>query len=134
MRLVNRFTAPQTRKCEMCGGIVDIRNCYELENQRSKERVLCGRNCIVKYAIVLKRLGQTPCIVFPSQFRADAVEVNEIRPNTVIVEAVFEADEENWSLSDLIGQRVGADETDCGDVLADGLDPDEIDWDSCDYE
>jgi hypothetical protein len=134
LRLVRQYR--DSRKCQMCGGIVDIFNCYDLQNVRSGQIIVCGEKCIARYGEVIAQMGHTPLISFPAEYKEKAVLVNQHRPETVIVEqeSNMELGEEGWSISELIGQRPRADEPDYEDVLADGLDPDEIDWESHDYE
>jgi hypothetical protein len=72
-------------KCQMCGGWVDIWNCFELENERSKQRIICGRECIVKYANVVSRMDQSPVVRFPETFKDQAAIINRMRPQTVTV-------------------------------------------------
>ncbi len=55
-------------RCELCGEVVEIRKCYELENQRSGQRVVSGRHCTVKYELALETLGETPVMVSAAQF------------------------------------------------------------------
>src|SRR5262249_23577126 len=83
LTLTRRFY--DARKCEMCGGKVDIRKCFELQNDRTKERIVCGRNCIIKYANVVEQMLEQPVIKFPDKFQAEAAKINLLRPNTVTV-------------------------------------------------
>src|SRR5262249_38831926 len=83
LTLTRRFF--EARKCQMCGDKVDILNCFELQNDRSKERIVCGRNCIVKYATVVEQMNQQPVIKFPDTYQAEAAKINQLRPNTVTV-------------------------------------------------
>jgi hypothetical protein len=128
----------ESRKCQMCGNFVDITNCYDLRNTRSNQVIVCGERCIARYAEVIAKMGQVPAIVFPPEHGDRAQVVNRRRRNTVTVEAELTCEPqetgENWSLDDLMGQREGADDPDADEALADGLDPDEMDWDSHDYE
>jgi hypothetical protein len=145
LRLVRQYR--EARKCEMCGGMVDIKNCYDLRNLRSGKVIVCGQICIARFADVVVQMGQTPSIVFHQEFHGQAAKINEQPGGTVVVE--FEEDVEfheevepeedpasrdEWSLKDLIGQPPRADDLDYEDALAQGLDPDEIDWESHDYE
>lgn len=50
----------ESRKCEMCGGMVDIVNCYDMRNVRSGKVLVCGAKCIARYAEVIAQMGQTP--------------------------------------------------------------------------
>jgi hypothetical protein len=126
----------EARKCQMCGGMVDILNCYDLRNVRTGEVMVCGERCIARYAEVIAQMGETPSIVFPHQYREKAERVNRHRRDTITVEDEAEPEKSsgNWSLDDLMGQQDGADDPDYEEMLADGLDPDEIDWESHDYE
>jgi hypothetical protein len=83
LTLIRRFS--ETRKCQMCGDKVDIWNCFELQNDRTKQRIVCGRNCIVKYATVVEQMNQQPVIKFPDNLQAEAAKINQLRPNTVTV-------------------------------------------------
>jgi hypothetical protein len=85
----------ESRKCQMCGGKVPIWNCYELRNERSGERIICGRNCIVKYAVVLRMIGENPAVLFPDKFREHAEEINRRSPQTVLLEPACEASEDD---------------------------------------
>jgi hypothetical protein len=116
--------------------MVDITNCYDLRNTRTGKIIVCGEKCIVRYAEVIAQMGETPLIVFPHQYRNKAERVNQRRRDTVVVddEPGDEWTDDSWSPDDLIGQRPGADGPNYEDALADGLDPDEIDWESHDYE
>jgi hypothetical protein len=82
----------EQRKCQMCGDKVDIFKCFELQNARTKNTIICGRNCIVKYAIVVRKMKEVPKIVFPKKYSRDAEKINRIRPNTVDLD--LEEDEE----------------------------------------
>jgi hypothetical protein len=134
LRLVRQYT--DSRKCEMCGGIVDITNCYDLQNLRTGKLIVCGERCIARYAEVITLMGQAPSIVFPHEYRDKAEKVNQHRRDTVTVEDESgpESSEDSWSFDDLIGSGPGADDPAYEDALADGLDPEEIDWESHDYE
>lgn len=134
LRLVCQYR--ESCKCQMCGGMVDITNCYDLRNTRTGKIIVCGEKCIVRYAEVIAQMGETPLIVFPHQYRNKAERVNQRRRDTVVVddEPGDEWTDDSWSPDDLIGQRPGADGPNYEDALADGLDPDEIDWESHDYE
>jgi hypothetical protein len=123
-------------KCQMCGGTVDITNCYDLQNARTGKIMICGQRCIVRYAEVIAQMGQTPLILFPREYRDQAEKLNQRRSGTVVVESDTNDGwpDDDWSPNDLIGQRAGADGPTYEDALADGLDPDEIDWDSHDFE
>ncbi len=134
LRLVRQYR--ESRKCQMCGGIVDITNCYDLQNLRTGKIMVCGEKCIARYAEVVAQMGHTPLISFPPSYQGNAALVNQHRRHTVVVEGESESgwSDEDWSIDDLIGQRPGADDLNYDDVLADGLDPDEIDWESHDYE
>src|SRR5438132_321323 len=103
LRLVRQYS--ELRKCGMCGGVVDIRKCYDLRNVRTGKIIVCGEKCIARYAEVIAQIGRTASIVFPQQYRDKADKVNQHRRGTVIVE---EESDECWSLEDLIGQRPGA--------------------------
>jgi hypothetical protein len=98
--LVRFFNAPQ--KCQMCGNMVDIWHCYELQNQRSGERIICGCNCIVKYATVLRTMDQAPVILFPDKFREHAEKINKRLPGTVVLEPCCAGldEEAGWDLCD----------------------------------
>jgi hypothetical protein len=72
-------------KCQMCGGWVDIRLCYELTNERSKKKIICGSQCIAKYAHVVEQMNQVPVVNFPEQYKNQAALINRLRPNTVTV-------------------------------------------------
>jgi hypothetical protein len=74
------------RRCEMCGAMVDIINCYDLRNTRTGKVIVCGEKCIARYAEVIAQTGQTPSIVFPHQYREKAEKVNQHRRDTVAVE------------------------------------------------
>lgn len=76
LALVRSFHDLRMQKCEMCGGKVDIIKSFELRNVRSGKSIICGRKCIVKYAIVLKQMNQTPQILFPEKYRAEAERIN----------------------------------------------------------
>jgi hypothetical protein len=92
LSLVRFFTEP--RKCQMGGKKVDIWNCYELRNERSGERIICGCNCIIKYATVLRLIDQTPVIFFPERFRDHADKINRRLPNTVVIQPLREVDKD----------------------------------------
>jgi hypothetical protein len=123
------------RKCQMCGGIVDIANCYDLQNLRTGNVMVCGEKCIARYAEVIIKMGYTPLISFPPEYKDKAALVNQHRRDTVAVEEVgFTRSDDEWTIDHLMGQRAGADAPDCGDLVAEGLGSDEIDWESHDYE
>jgi len=105
LRLVRKFEQP--RKCQMCGDKVDIWKCFELQNQRSGQRLICGRHCIVKYANVLRMMNQEPVIVFPKEYKSDADRINSISRNTVTLDdsdfdgtEIEPADYTDWDLCD----------------------------------
>lgn len=141
LRLVRQYR--ESRKYEMCGGMVDIVNCYDLRNVRSGEIIVCGEKCIARYADVIAQMGQTPTIVFPPEYRDKADKVNQHRRDTVIIEPEPEhaypgpeedqpdEDAERAELYESLG--LDPDDPDFGELAAEGLDPDEYDWDSHDY-
>jgi hypothetical protein len=85
LQLVRRFS--ESRKCQMCGDKVDIHSCFELRNARTGKAIICGRNCIVKYAVVVEAMNETPRIIFPAKYRREAEKINKLRPATVTVES-----------------------------------------------
>jgi hypothetical protein len=102
--LVRFFKQP--RKCQMCGDKVDIWNCYELRNERSGETIICGCNCIVKYATVLRLMDQTPMVLFPERLREHAEKINRKLPGTVVIKPGDEPypsdpdEDRGWDLCD----------------------------------
>jgi hypothetical protein len=86
----------------MCGNMVDIWNCYELQNVRSGEKIICGCKCIVKSAAILRTMDQSPVILFSEKHRQHAEEVNKRLPGTMVLEPSREGlDEEvGWDLCD----------------------------------
>ncbi len=144
--LVRQFY--EARKCEMCGGKVDIKRCFELRNRRSGEKIVCGRMCIVKYAKVLEEMQEEPRIIFPAKYDREAQRINHIRPETVTVSAEEEAFEEDIAALEQEQQEIFAelrreellelgldpDNPDYGELASEGLDPEDVDWDSVDYE
>jgi hypothetical protein len=130
LHLVRHYEVKEARKCEMCGGMVSIFECYDLRNNRTGEVIVCGRRCISRYADVVDQMDQIPSVIFPHEYRDKAQKINQRRQGTVIVEGEPDADYSE----DVMGQRRGADKLTYEDALADGLNPDEIDWESHDYE
>lgn len=47
--------------------------------------IVCGRLCLVKYAIVIKQINQKPIIRFPDTHQEATDQINKLRPNTVTV-------------------------------------------------
>ena len=88
LRLVRSFKVKEPLKCQMCGDIVSIWNCYELRNKRTGQSIICGCNCIVKYANVVRIMGEVPHIVFPARYHEQAEKINRKRPDTVIIEPI----------------------------------------------
>jgi hypothetical protein len=124
LTLTRRFY--EARKCQMCGDKVDIRSCFELQNDRTKQRIVCGRHCIVKYATVVEQMNQQPVIKFPDTYEAEAAKINELRPNTVTVLPLssFPDFTDEWEEPD----EDYEDEEEREMLMGLGLDPDDPDY------
>lgn len=116
-------------KCQMCGDKVDILNCFELRNDRTKKTIVCGRQCIVKYAIVVEHMSQQPIIRFPSKYQTEATKINELRPNTVTVIPLSElldfASDEDEECKMMMDLGLDPDDPDCSELAPHGMSGDD---------
>jgi len=129
---IRRVEDPST--CELCG-YSPIHWLHTLQNSRTSEILIVGSECIRNYAKVHeKRFGRSADIRYPPQYKKAARFLNAKFPGTVTVEQddmLFP--EPHWEeVEDIDFRYVNEQEFD--DLFPEGMGPDEVDWDSFDWD
>jgi hypothetical protein len=138
LRCTNIYTQ-DAGTCQMCGHH-PIKWHHVLHNQQTDDKMIVGSECINNYKLVTGAQ-----IVFPERFKRAAKYLNDRYPDCVVIapdpvrscpeleyrERPGEYDE-RYEMYDALG--LDPQDPDFGELAAEGLDPDEYDWDSHDYD
>jgi hypothetical protein len=114
----------ENQTCQLCGYHPISWN-HVLENKRTLKTLTVGSVCVYKFTKAVKELGHNLKIGYPSRFSPAVELLNKKYPGTAAVDKYFYERENEPDYSEWEADRY---------VAPEGLNPDEIDWDSFDYE
>ena len=110
--------------CQLCGYHPISWN-HVLQNRSTLKTLTVGSICVYKFTKVVKELGHDLKIGYPSRLSPAVELLNKKYPGTAIVDSYFYKKESEPDYTEREKELYSAPE---------GLNPDEIDWDSFDYE
>ena len=125
--------------CQMCGHAPITWN-HVLRNLRTGMDLIVGSECINNYKVVT---GEQ--IIFPGRYKRAAGHLNSRYPDCVIIapgsasaatdlEYNEEDAEEEYQRELIIDLGLDPEDPDFGELASEGLNPDEYDWESHDYD
>lgn len=118
--------------CELCGHSPITWN-HVLVNNMTSEEMIVGSNCVHNFKEGLNKLDIDLNITYPNKYEKIANRINEKYPGTIIVMDKYGhenrvLDEQDYD-PELEMELLSLDE-----LAPEGMGPDEIDWDSFDFE